>query len=44
MNESNKEKMLDLLILRATGEITKKELEQLTKLEEAFPEFSSRED
>ena len=39
MNESEKEKMLDLLILRATGEITKQELEQLRILEEKFPEF-----
>ncbi|MGI9055606.1 MAG: anti-sigma factor [Pyrinomonadaceae bacterium] len=39
MNELEKEKMLDLLILRATGEITKEELEQLRKLEETFPEF-----
>lgn len=39
MNELEKEKMLDLLILKATGEITKEELEQLTKLEEMFPEF-----
>lgn len=39
MNELEKEKMLDLLILKATGEITKEELEQLTKLEEIYPEF-----
>ena len=39
MNESEKEKMLDLLILKATGEITKEELEQLRVLEETFPEF-----
>lgn len=39
MNELEKEKMLDLLILKATGEITKEELEQLTKLEELYPEF-----
>ena len=39
MNELEQEKMLDLLILRATGEITKEELEQLKKLEEIFPEF-----
>ncbi len=39
MNESEKEKMLDLLIVKATGEITKEELEQLRKLEEKFPEF-----
>src|SRR5215204_2239155 len=39
MNELEKEKMLDLLILKATGEITKEESEQLTKLEEMFPEF-----
>ena len=39
MNELEQEKMLDLLILKATGEITKEELEQLTKLEEMFPEF-----
>ena len=39
MNELEKEKMLDLLILKATGEITNEELEQLKKLEEVFPEF-----
>lgn len=39
MKELEQEKMLDLLILKATGEITKEELEQLTKLEEMFPEF-----
>lgn len=39
MNELEKEKMLDLLILKATGEITKEELERLTKLEELYPEF-----
>ncbi len=39
MNEVNKERMLDLLILKATGEITKEELEQLRKLEDTFPEF-----
>lgn len=39
MNELEQEKMLDLLILKATGEITKEELEQLTKLEATYPEF-----
>ena len=39
MNELEQEKMLDLLILKATGEITKEELEQLRKLEEIYPEF-----
>lgn len=39
MNELEKEKMLDLLILKATGELTNEELEQLKKLEEVFPEF-----
>ncbi len=39
MNELEQEKMLDLLILKATGEISKEESEQLKKLEETFPEF-----
>ncbi len=39
MNELEKEKMLDLLILKATGEITKEESETLEKLEDTFPEF-----
>lgn len=39
MNETEKEKMLDLLILKATGEITKEELEQLQQLEKVFPEL-----
>lgn len=39
MNELDREKMLDLLILRATGEITKEESEQLTKLQEMYPEI-----
>ncbi|MEO6590288.1 MAG: anti-sigma factor, partial [Pyrinomonadaceae bacterium] len=39
MNELEQEKMLDLFILKATGGITKEELEQLSKLEEVFPEF-----
>lgn len=39
MNETDKEKMLDLLILKATGGITKEESEQLIKLEEMYSEF-----
>lgn len=39
MNKTDKEKMLDLLILKATDEISSEELEQLKKLEESFPDF-----
>lgn len=39
MNELEKEKMLDLLIAQATGELSAEEAGQLRKLEEIFPEL-----
>lgn len=39
MSDSDKEKMLDLLVKKATGELTAKESEQLKALEKAFPEL-----
>ena len=40
MNESEKEKMLDLLIAQATAGLTESEAAELRKLEEEFPELA----